>query len=203
MDGASTEQAVDLASTPPTFVAAPPMTRTRLNLGSGRRYDPAALNVDVTPDTSPDLVFDLNRRPWPLPDDRFEEVEMRDVLEHLDDTIGTLEEIHRVCRPGARVHIIVPHFSSNGAFADPTHKRFFALATFDYVTADHPNNFYTRVRFARESSLLVFRPTLLNKLIGRLANRLPVGYETTWAWIFPAWFISVILRVEKERAVAS
>jgi SAM-dependent methyltransferase len=175
----------------------PPDRRTRLNLGSGRRYDPAAVNLDVTPVTGPDVVHDLNRFPWPFPDDRFDEVVMRDVLEHLDDTIRVLEEIHRVCRPGAAVEIIVPHFSSNGAFTDPTHKRFFALATFDYVTAGHPNNFYTAARFRREQARIVFRPTLTNKLVWRLANRFPVAYENAWAWVFPAWFVHVVLRAEK------
>ncbi len=175
--------------------------RTRLNLGSGRRYDPTAVNLDVTPDTGPDLVHDLNRRPWPFPDNRFDVVVMWDVLEHLDDTLGALEEIHRVCRPGGTAEIIVPHFSSNGAFTDPTHKRFFALATFDYVTAGHPNNFYTHVRFRRDRGQIVFRPTLLNKLVWRIANRSPVAYENGWAWVFPAWFIAVTLRADKGETV--
>src|SRR5207248_10574931 len=120
--------------------------RLRLNVGSGRRYDPAAVNVDVTPDTCPDVVHDLNNFPWPFPDNRFDEVEMRDVLEHLDNTVRVLEELHRVCRPGGWIDIVVPHFSSNGAFTHPTQKRFFALTTFDYFTDGHPNNSYTQDR---------------------------------------------------------
>jgi SAM-dependent methyltransferase len=177
--------------------------RTTLNLGSGRRYDPAAVNLDVTSATDPDVVHDLNQFPWPFPDNRFDHVEMRDVLEHLDDTVRVLEEIHRVCRPGATVLIIVPHFSSNGAFADPTHKRFFAAGTFQYFTAHHPNNFYTPVRFHIAESRIVFRPTLLNKLIWRLANRFPDAYENGWAWRFPAWFLSVLLRIEKPTTAAT
>lgn len=182
-----------METVPPADLAA----RSRLNLGSGRRYDPAAINLDVTSDTNPDLVHDLNQFPWPLPDDRFDEVVMRDVLEHLTDTVRVLEEVHRVCRPGGMVHIIVPHFSSNGAFTDPTHKRFFALASFDYFTAGHPNNFYTRVRFHREDGRIVFRPGWANSLVWRLANRFPEVYENRWAWVFPAWFVSVSLRAEK------
>jgi SAM-dependent methyltransferase len=122
---------------------------------------------------------------------------MRDVLEHVDDTLATMEEIHRVCAPGAKVHIIVPHFSSNGAFTDPTHKRFFSALTFDYFTDGHPQNFYTRCRFADVTATLVFRPTLLNKLVWRLANRHIEAYENRFAWIFPAWFISAALVVKK------
>jgi SAM-dependent methyltransferase len=171
--------------------------RTRLHLGSGLRYDPEAVNVDVVAAGKPDLLHDLNRRPWPLPDDRFESVVMWDVLEHLDDTLGVLEEVHRVCRPGAWVHIIVPHFSSNGAFTDPTHRRYFSALTFDYFTEGHPQSFYTARRFRVERRRIVFRPTLLNKLVWRLANRFPQAYENAWAWMFPAWFISVEMTVVK------
>ncbi len=180
-----------------TIVGPPLETRTRLNLGSGRKYDPNAINLDVTPDTNPDVVHNLDQFPWPFPDGRFDYLEMRDVLEHLSDTVRVMEEIHRVCRPGATVLIIVPHFSSNGAYADPTHKRFFAAGTFEYFTADHPNNFYTKVRFKILESRIVFRPTLGNKLVWRLANRFSETYEKAWAWLFPAWFLSVVLRVEK------
>jgi ubiquinone/menaquinone biosynthesis C-methylase UbiE len=171
--------------------------RRILNLGSGRKYDPNAVNLDVTPDTDPDVVHDLNQLPWPFPDNRFDRIEMLDVLEHLGDTVRVMEEIHRVCRPEAIVHIVVPHFSSDGAYADPTHKRVFAAGTFGYFTKDHPNNFYTKVRFAIERCQIVFRPTLGNKIVWRLANRFIVAYERAWAWIFPAWFLSVVLRVEK------
>src|SRR4051812_33063329 len=76
-----------------------------LNLGCGRKHLPGAVNLDVTLDTSPDVVHDLNRRPWPFPDDSFREVVALDVIEHLDDVIGSMEEIHRVCRDGAVVRI--------------------------------------------------------------------------------------------------
>jgi SAM-dependent methyltransferase len=186
-------------NTPPTAEPDPvPLDRrTRLHLGSGRKYDPTAVNVDLTPDTSPDVVHDLDVRPWPFPNDRFDSVAMYDVLEHLDDTLGTLEEIHRVCRDGATVHIIVPHFSSNGAYTDPTHRRFFAARTFDYLTEGHPLSFYTRVRYRREEVRIVFRPSLLNRIVWRLANRWVEGYENSWAWMFPAWFVSATLRVVK------
>jgi SAM-dependent methyltransferase len=174
------------------------MNRTKLNLGSGKKYDPTAINVDITPTTNPDIVHNLNQLPWPLPDNHFDAVEMRDVLEHLDDTVRQLEEIHRVCRAGALVHIVVPHFSSNGAYADPTHRRFFTIGTFAYFTAQHPNNFYTPVRYEIVEAKIVFRPSWVNKLVWRLANRFPERYEQSWAWWFPAWFISVVLRVTKS-----
>jgi len=174
------------------------VTPSTLNLGSGRQYRPGAVNVDVTSDTSPDVVHDLNLRPWPFADDRFEHVIATDVIEHLSDTIATLAELHRVCADGARVELVVPHFSSDGAFTDPTHRRYFGAFTFDYFSESHSNNFYSPARFEVERRLIVFRPTLANKIVARLANRFPRAWEQRWAWIFPAWFLAITLRVSKR-----
>jgi hypothetical protein len=43
----------------------------------------------------------------------------------------------------------------------------------------------------------VFYPTLANKLVHRLANRRPQAYERRWAWMFPAWFLSIELEAVK------
>jgi SAM-dependent methyltransferase len=171
---------------------------TALNLGCGKRPIPGAVNLDITPDTKPDVVHDLNRRPWPFPDGRFTEVHAYDVIEHLDDILGTMEEIHRVCRPGARVFITVPHYSCSNAFTDPTHRHYFGWFSFDYFTGEHGHDYYTRTRFRTRSRRLFFRPSPLNKLVWRLAARFPVSYERRWAWTFPAWFLSFELEVVKE-----
>ena len=44
----------------------------------------------------------------------------------------------------------------------------------------------------------MFRPSAVNTLIWRLANRFPVRYERRWAWLFPAWFLYFELEVVKE-----
>ena len=172
-------------------------TQEILNLGCGRRHMDGAVNLDVTSATSPDVVHDLNVRPWPFADDTFRRVVALDVVEHLDDVIATMEEIHRVCRDGALVEITVPHFSCGNAFTDPTHRHYFGAQSFHYVTGEHNFSFYTAARFKRRRAQIVFRGSLLNKLIHRLANRYPEGYEARWAWMFPAWFLSFELEVLK------
>lgn len=156
-----------------------------------------AVNLDISSDTGADVVHDLARMPWPLPSEAFSEVFALDVIEHLSDVVGAMEEIHRICRPGARVHITVPHFSSANAYTDPTHRHQFSCFSFDYFTADHALSFYSRARFARRRSQIVFYPSMLNKLVHRLANRRPQAYEQRWAWMFPAWFLSVELEAVK------
>jgi hypothetical protein len=158
---------------------------------------PEAINVDLAASTSPDLVHDLDVRPWPLPDGHFREVRAYDVIEHLDNIVATMEEIHRVSSDGAVIFITVPHFSCANAYTDITHRHCFSSASFNYFTGDNEFGFYTDCRFRRQRVEIVFAPTLANKLVWRLARRNPAEYERRWAWMFPAWFLSFELVVLK------
>lgn len=169
-----------------------------LNLGCGRKKLVGAVNLDITPDTNPDVVHNLNETPWPFPDNTFTKVRAIDVIEHLEDILKTMEEVHRICKPGAKVEIVVPHFSCANAFQDPTHRHFFSVFSFDYFTGAHEHDYYTRARYRPVQAQIVFQPTLLNKLIHRLAARWPKRYEMRWAWRFPAWLLSIVLEVEKS-----
>lgn len=171
--------------------------QTTLHLGCGLKRLPNALNVDVVASVQPDVVHDLNLRPWPFPDGAFSEVVAYDVIEHLDDVVGTMEEIHRVCAPGAMIKITVPHFSCANAFTDPTHKRFFSVQSFHYFTGENEFPFYTSVRFKRRVAKIVFQDSLPDKVVWHLANRWPAAYERRWAWLFPAWFLYFELEVVK------
>jgi SAM-dependent methyltransferase len=173
-------------------------SRESLNLGCGLKHLPEAVNLDVVADTKPDIVHNLNQLPWPLPDNHFSEVLAYDVIEHLDDFLAVMEEIHRVCRDKAIVRITVPHFSCANAFTDPTHRRYFGYFSLDYVTGENELQFYTRARFKKLAARMMFYSTLLNKLVLRLANRYPAAYERRWAWMFPAWFLYFELEVEKD-----
>jgi SAM-dependent methyltransferase len=104
----------------------------KLNLGCGDLPRDGFWNVDIAERPGVDHAFDLTRFPWPLPDNHFEEVQAIDVLEHLPDTIRTVEEIWRVCRDGAEVHIRVPYWNSRWAWMDPQHVRTFHECTFDF-----------------------------------------------------------------------
>jgi hypothetical protein len=170
---------------------------TVLNLGCGRKHLPEAINVDRTSLTNPDVVHDLDLRPWPFADNHFRRVYAYDVIEHLLDVVATMEEVHRICCDGAAVEITVPHFSSANAFTDPTHRHFFSRFSFDYFDGSHQFGFYSASRFRVVRSNVIFTTSAVNRVVSRLANRYPRVYETRWAWIFPAWFISVELQVVK------
>lgn len=171
--------------------------RKKLCIGSGRKKVADAVNVDLVAGTDPDIRHDLNQLPWPLPDGWFEECMAYDVIEHLEDIVAVMEEIHRVCQNGAIVRITVPHFSCANAFTDPTHRHYFSRLSFNYFTGENEFSFYTDRRFVARSGQIIFAPTLLNKFVRRLANRYTAEYERRWAWTFPAWFMYFELQVIK------
>ncbi len=99
----------------------------RLNLGCGYDKRDGWVNVDSVAACAPDQVVDLERLPWPWPDNVVDEVLMKHVLEHLGADTGTylglIAELWRVCRHGAEVRIVVPHPRHDHYLNDPTHVR--------------------------------------------------------------------------------
>jgi SAM-dependent methyltransferase len=169
----------------------------RLNIGCGLKPLAGAINLDISPDVGADVVHDLNATPWPFTSDTFDEVHAYDVLEHVKDVVDVLEEIHRVCRPGAVLHATVPHFSSANAFTDVTHLHHFGWRSFDPFESANGLAHYSHARFKRRVTRISFHSSLPNRIVHQLANRWPERYEHRWAWIFPAWFLYFQLEVSK------
>jgi SAM-dependent methyltransferase len=125
-----------------------------LHLGAGHAPLAGAVTVDANPDTKPTVVWNLNRFPWPFDGNSFDEVIALNILEHLDDFLAAMGEIHRICRPDARVTILVPHFSSGALFVDPTHRQFLSARSCDYFISgtqlEKEYGFYVNFRFQLE-----------------------------------------------------
>lgn len=86
-----------------------------------------------------DFIADLDKS-WPFLDSSVGVLRAYHVLEHLDNPIHFFNEAYRVLAPGGFLLIEVPSVKGDGAFADPTHKKFFNLLSFEY---------YTNERFAK------------------------------------------------------
>lgn len=83
-----------------------------IDLGCGPNKVENCFGVDSYQFEEVDLVCDLNKFPWPIEDDSFEVVYARQIIEHVDDAVGFLKEIHRIAKNDAEVHIETPHFSA-------------------------------------------------------------------------------------------
>ncbi|WP_442678705.1 class I SAM-dependent methyltransferase [Sphingomonas sp. ASY06-1R] len=112
-------------------------TRTQLELGCGsRRARHGYVTVDNRAMDSVDIVGDARDVLQRLNNDTLSHVFASHFIEHVDDLEGFLQEIVRVCRPGAQIEFIVPHFSNPYFYSDITHRSFFGLYTFSYLARD-------------------------------------------------------------------
>lgn len=88
------------------------------------------VTLDMGHNVGADVVWDLENRPLPFPDDYFDELGAYDVLEHIGkqgDWRGYFDEFSeywRILKPGGSFGIIVPVGSDR--YADPGHTRFFS-----------------------------------------------------------------------------
>ncbi|MDB5237312.1 MAG: hypothetical protein JWL88_414 [Parcubacteria group bacterium] len=105
-----------------------------LDLGCGNRKLPGAVGADCLALPAVDVVHDLAAFPWPFRDNEYDLVFANHFMEHADDVLQTLGEIHRILAPGGRIVMQVPYFRAVDAFTDPTHRHYYTSSTLDYVT---------------------------------------------------------------------
>jgi SAM-dependent methyltransferase len=95
----------------------------KLNLGAGKSRMDGYLSVDSIPFEGLDVVTDLNQ-PWPWGDNTVSNIHMSHVLEHFtgDERVHIFNEMYRVLIPTGTAYIVTPHWASQRAYGDFTHK---------------------------------------------------------------------------------
>lgn len=121
----------------------------RLNLGCGDQYLEGYLNCDMLSTIKTDKNFDLRQFPYPFEDSYADEILLDNVLEHLPDIVPTMQELHRILKPGGRVIILVPYGKADRAIQDPTHVHFFTEKSMNYFTEGYHFSYYTTFRFKK------------------------------------------------------
>lgn len=131
--------------------------KTKLNLGCGAKKLHDHHNVDMLSIVRPDEIVDLDIVPWPWPDNSFNVITAKNILEHLGPTskdfLNIVKEMYRVSRPDALWDIAVPHWRCDVALDDPTHVRMITQQTF--VLFDQQKN-STDWRESSSTSMLGF-----------------------------------------------
>jgi SAM-dependent methyltransferase len=173
---------------------------TTLSVGCGRQPpQPDLVRLDKFSKLEPDVVWDLEKFPYPLEDSSFSDIECFDVIEHLEDIPKTLEEFHRILEPQGLLKITTPHFSCANSFIDPTHKWHLSYFSFDYFCEGHTLSYYSEARYFIKQRYIYFQGDRFNRsIVRRFANKFPKTYEDRWAWIFPAWYLYFELEAIKE-----
>ena len=107
----------------------------RLNLGCGFRPEKGFINLDMMSAPGVDVVHDILVTPWPFEDSSLGAINAMHILEHIplvyvqhkgrsvDALVAVMNECWRVLVPGGRLHIEVPTIHEQGAWQDPTHRR--------------------------------------------------------------------------------
>lgn len=103
-------------------VAAPAILK--LDFGCGKRKREGFSGVDAIAFDGVDIVMDVTKDAWPWSDASVDEVHTSHFVEHLTGAqrVHFFNELYRVMRPNAPVTIVVPDWSNDRAYGDPTHQ---------------------------------------------------------------------------------
>lgn len=174
-----------------------------LDFGCGSSPRPGAIGIDRQQHSRPDVVADLNRYPYPFKESSADEIHLDNVLEHLDDVVATMEELHRIARHSALVRIVVPYFRSRWAAVDPTHRHQFSASSMTYFERHHPNADryqYSPARYTLEG--LAFNESWPKcgprAALARWASAHPERYESRLSHLLPLDELVFVLRAEKR-----
>jgi SAM-dependent methyltransferase len=188
-----------------------------LELGSGgQRARAGYVTVDLRDHPEVDLRGDVFEVLAALRDDSVSGVYASHFIEHVDDLDRLLTELVRVCRNGAAIELVAPHFSNAFFYSDVTHRKFFGLYTFCYLAESRagfrrevpdyariPGLVLSRVRLRFKS----FRPFYVRHGFRRLvellvnsSNYMRELYEEAGTGLVSCYELEYFLTVEKGGA---
>ena len=96
-----------------------------LDVGCGQNKYPGAIGIDSNPRANADVIHDLGVLPYPFPDNEFDLIICRHVIEHVPDVMSFVSELHRISKPAGLIKIVTPHYSNPDWATDPTHRNHF------------------------------------------------------------------------------
>jgi SAM-dependent methyltransferase len=130
----------------------------KLQLGCGFSKKEGYIHLDSAEVVKPDILWDLNKFPYPFEDNSIDEILAYSILEHLDDVVKVMEELHRIMKPKAILKVGVPYWDGFGFASDPTHKHMFTEYTFEFFSGKADYSFITQVRFNITELKMVYHP---------------------------------------------
>jgi len=179
------------------------MEQKKLNFGSGGKRIKGYINLDIVPSKDVDIVHDLNKFPYPLKTNSFDEIYARFILEHLNNLENVMKELHRALKKGGKLIIEVPYQTCIHTWASYQHKRAFTLRTFDGFALKTEQRYKLNVpnaeyglgfSFSKIKRKLYFPRGLHieSYILEPFANLFPQIYEETFLrFLFPAFSIKI------------
>ena len=142
-----------------------------------------------------------------IPDNTIDEIHSRHFLEHVDDIGFVMLEIYRILKKGGKKIGTVPYFTNPYYYSDYTHKTFFGLYTFYYMSKNSSlkrgvPNFYNNLDFEIiEIRYKFYSPFKIRNYIKMVFTKIfnlngyiQELYEENLCYLFPAYELSFILK---------
>lgn len=168
----------------------------KLNLGCGDQILPGFVNVDQIKKQGI-LNMDLNKLPLKFKTNSANYILISHVLEHLNNPLDMMFEIHRICKPGAIVDVYLPHYSLCATYADLTHK----FPGYSYLTFGEKywnKGLYDKFRVIKKKLYFTrYNYAFLNKIFNPIINIAPIFYERFFSFILPCSQIHFRLKAVK------
>jgi len=106
----------------------------KLDLGCGFKKQPGFVGMDKRRVDGVDIVHNVEKIPYPLPDNCCHTVLASHILEHIDPRvfIDVMDELWRVMKVHGQLLISTPYAGTPGFWQDPTHIHGYNEATWTY-----------------------------------------------------------------------
>jgi len=162
--------------------------RRILDIGCGNNKHPGSIGIDFSNIDGVDISHNLEKLPYPIKDNSFDVILLQNVIEHIQNIVGLMDEIHRIATLGADILISTPHFSSLYSYQDPTHVRHMAYDSMDvFIDETKHLNFYSPHRFKMINRSIDFGKSFPMSYLAKALFALSKHkYEKHFAFILPA-----------------
>lgn len=143
------------------------------------------------------MIYDLNFLPLPFNNNSIDYINCEHLLPYLNSPGDFMLELWRICKPKAKIKLIVPHFSLPMAYAELYQKRsgysYFMLGNenwnrflFDKFKVVNKKINFTRINYK-----------FLNYIFNPFINAFPMLYERFFCYLLPSSEIIFDLEVVK------
>jgi len=168
-----------------------------LEIGCGMLKSKGAIGLDIRKTPDVDLLGDLERS-LPFKDESFETIIANQVVEHIENFVQLMAELHRILKKDGKLIIHVPYFRSSWSHIDPTHVRSFTLLTFDYWLRNsflNENYSFDKCTFRQIEKYIDADYPMhpIRWILTKVAIRFPYIYENSmFSFLFPFQQLSVV-----------